>query len=210
MIKSIESDKPDNQDISNKEIATGSEIPSQDEPRYNNICHKNKDPYARPIAILALIISIVAVCFTWWQAHIQLRAYVVPGSIAFQPIKQGLPITVKLFVNNMGQSPGYNVSQACIFRVSKEPYNYATSEFKKDTSHGIAIIGKEPISFDNVSTSISNKDIGLVLSNDLKLFYYAIVRYNDIFKQSHVLHVCSEYSVKSGNFMAMPDCNYEE
>ncbi|HCM68693.1 MAG TPA: hypothetical protein DIS62_06940 [Candidatus Kerfeldbacteria bacterium] len=216
-MKSIGPDKPNNQDINDKEIAMGPEVPSKNEPRDNNICHKDNDPYARPIAILALVTSIVAAVFTWWQVDIakdtanrQLRAYIVPGSITFQPIKKGLPITLKLFVNNMGQSPAYNVSQACVFRVAQTPHNYTTAEFKKDTHQGIAIIGKEPIPFDNVSTTIYDREIEDVLSKRYRLFYYAIVRYSDIFKGGHVLHVCSEYSVESNSFIAMPDCNYEE
>jgi hypothetical protein len=217
MEKSKKTNKPDNQDINNKKITTGSEIPSENEPRDNNICTKDNDPYARPIAIIALVTSIIAVFFTWWQVDIakdtakrQLRAYVVPGNMVFKNVQVGSPISIKLNVYNMGQSPAYNVSQACIFRVSKEPYNYPTAKFKKDSSHGIAIIGKESIHFDNVDTNISDRDIGLILSKDIKLFYYAIVRYTDIFKQGHVLHVCSEYSVESNSFMSMPDCNYEE
>lgn len=48
------------------------------------------------------------------------------------------------------------------------------------------------------------------INQKYKLFYYSIIRYSDIFKQDHVLHGCSEYSVESNSFIAMPDCNYEE
>jgi len=215
MEHSIGPNKIDEQNINKADIPSSLEVPSNDEIRNNNVCQKDKDPLARFIAILALVTSIIAAGFSGWQVNIasdtakrQLRAYIVPGSIVFKNIQTGLPISLKLIVYNMGQSPAYNVSQACIFRVSNEPH-YSTPEFKKDTSHGIAIIGREPIPFDNAST-FSDRDINYVLSKNLKLFYYAIVRYSDIFKQTHVLHVCSEYSVDSNSFVAMPDCNYEE
>lgn len=177
MENNIDSNPTETTNIDKSNNPSRLQEPSQTEIQCKIVCQKGKEPHILFIAVLALITAIAAAGFGWWQADIardtekrQLRAYIVPDSIIFQkPIKIGNPIALQLFVNNMGQTPAYNVSQACIFRIAQSPHNYSTAEFKKDTHHGIAIIGSgKPIHFDNVSTTISDKEIGDVLSQKYK------------------------------------------